>query len=217
MTASWDYLAVAGIGLLAGGIELATRYRDEPVAAIASPPSLFYLLVNALASVLALWICRVFGWTPGIALNADPVKLRIGQTMLAGIGAMAVLRSSVLNVRLTHADAAFGPGLILQGLLRVADAAVDRHRGAARNHDVRIMDGVAFAKAAEALPAYCIGLMQNLSQEDVVRLATRVAEIRRRKVEDRIKSRLLGLAIIDLMGTRVLRLAVASLGDSIRP
>ncbi len=218
MTPGLDYVAVAALGALVGLTELVTRYRDEPLAGVASPPSLFYLAVNAVVALVGLGLVRVFDWTLGVGGGpGGDERVRAVQVLVAGVAAMAALRSSLLTIRLGNQDVAIGPGSVVRGLLATADAAVDRHRGWSRDRDVRAMDTVAFAKAAEALPAYCLGLMQNLSPADQAQMAERIAEIRRMRADDRVKNRLLGLAIIDAVGTRVLVRAIDSLGESIQP
>jgi hypothetical protein len=58
--------------------------------------------------------------------------------------------------------------------------------------------------------------MQNLSSVDQESLARQVEVINKLKADNSVKSRMLGLAVVNVMGTRTLLAAVQSLGDKIR-
>ncbi len=79
-----------------------------------------------------------------------------------------------------------------------------------------LMKTVDFEKAFEALPAHCIALMQNLSEQDQQAFARQVKDIRSSQAPPRAKSYLLGLALLNLVGEDVLKSAVNTLGDEIR-
>jgi len=69
-----DYLIVAAIGIFSGGVELVTRYRDNPWRAVCSLPGSLYLAINIGAAVMALFfITDVFDWKLGFEDN--PVAL----------------------------------------------------------------------------------------------------------------------------------------------
>jgi hypothetical protein len=78
------------------------------------------------------------------------------------------------------------------------------------------MEGVSFAKAYEALPAYCSALMQNLPQEDQAELARQITALNDTNMDERVKTLNLGLALMNAVGEDVLKAAVNSLGQNIR-
>lgn len=214
------YSAACILGALFGLTELVSRYRDEPVRALWSWAALLYILINALASAFALNLIRVFGWLdePG----AIGMQTLYKEVLLAAFGAMALFRSSLFIVRLGNADVGFGPVFILQILLGATDRAVDRQRGQSRSSEVsNIMAEVSFEKAKEILPSYCLALMQNLPKEEQESLAQVVATISTTSISDatianRQKAVLLGLALMNVIGTDLLEQAVKSLGDDIK-
>jgi len=57
--------------------------------------------------------------------------------------------------------------------------------------------------------------MQNLSPVDEEALARRIEVINRLKADSSVKSRLLGLAVMNVMGSQVLTYAIRSLGEKI--
>ena len=85
----WLEWAVAGLfGALIGAGEIVSQFRDEPDDALRTFPALGYMLFNALASLFALAVIRIFGWTMGVQ---DPAMTGWAQVVVAGFGAMALL------------------------------------------------------------------------------------------------------------------------------
>ena len=209
-----DYVAVALIGGLVGLGELVARYRDAPGSALRNAAAGLYVGINALAAIAALGLIRAFDWKFGAD---DGDALRWTRVLVAGFGAMALFRSSLFIVRAGDQDVGVGPSGFLQVVLNAADRAVDRRRAGARAGEVsRAMEGVSFDKASEALPSYCLALMQNASEEEKVALAHQVALLRDARMEDRAKSLALGLALMNVVGRGVLEAAVVTLRDEIR-
>ena len=196
-------LVAAALGALISSAEIISRYRDEPDNALRTWPSLFYMLLNAAASVAALAGIRVFGWNFGIS---DPIAAGWAQAGVAGIGAMAVLRASLFSVKVDGETVPIGFGRFLDVLLASVDRAVDRRRAEERGKAVsEIMKNVAFEKAYQALPSYCLALLQNLSQEDQDQLGKKIGLLfTSAGITPRVKSLLLGLALMNLVGEIVI-------------
>jgi hypothetical protein len=211
--AAWiDYLVAFLMGAMVGTAELIARYRDEPRRALMTIPAIFYLLLNALAAVVALGLIRVFGWSFGATGDA----LHWTQVLAAGFGSMALFRTSLFVVRAGNEDIGIGPNGFLQVLLAAADRGVDRLRAQDRAPRVgAIMAAVSFDKAYEALPAHCLALMQNLSQEEQKRLAEQVGKLRDSKMSAQLKTQLLGLALMNAVGEDVLQASVQALSKEI--
>jgi hypothetical protein len=212
-----DWLAVASIGALVGIGELVARYRDAPSKALITWPSLIYLSLNAGASLVALALIHTFGWTFGLSESSSGAELRWIQVLVAGFGAIALFRSSLFVLPVGDQEVGVGPSSFLQVVLGAADRAVDRKRGQDRAAVVsRAMSGVSFEKAHEALPTYCLALMQNLPEEDQEEFGRQLNALRDAAMEDRAKSLALGLAIMNAMGEDVLISAVETLGTEIK-
>lgn len=210
-----EYFIAAAIGACVGIGELVARYRDAPTRALRNPSAALYIALNASASALALALSHVFGWTFGV--DGDDDAVRWAQVLIGGFGAMAVLRSAVFVVRVGDQDVGVGPSGFLQVILSATDRAVDRRRAGARAGEVaRAMSGVSFEKAAEALPSYCLALMQNATQEEERALANQVKFLRVAAMEDRARGLALGLALMNVVGIDVLEAAILGLGDEIR-
>ena len=151
-----DWILVALLGGCVGIGELASRYRDEPTKAILTLPATIYIVLNAVAAILALALGRNFGWWE--TTTADPVHWT--QVLTAGLGAMVLLRSSVFRIHVGEQDVDVGPSSFLQSVIDAADRAVDRLRAQERAWTVaRVMENVAPDKVLTILPSYTSALM----------------------------------------------------------
>jgi hypothetical protein len=203
------YLVAAALGALVGLAELASRYRDRPAVLVSVPSAWFYALLNAAASVTALFLVISFGWTFG---TANPDARTVLRVIVASLTALAILRSSLFTVRVGDADVAVGPSTVLTTLLHIADRGVDRRRAADRSRQVtKIMAGVSFERARLALPAFCLALLQNVSPEEQHDLGIAVDALAGSSMSDTQKAYALGLLLMNLAGPDVLSDAVTAL------
>jgi hypothetical protein len=81
---------------------------------------------------------------------------------------------------------------------------------------VAAMKDVDYAKAKDALPSYCLALMQNISTEDQQELDRALKDLEAGPEEPNVKALLLGIELINVVGVDVLTTAVKSLGEQIR-
>jgi hypothetical protein len=203
-----DWAAVTALGGVVGASELVSRYKDHPAAALKSWPAAFYIAINSTASLGALGLIHANGWF---------APSRWTQILMAGVSALTFFRTSLFTVRAGDRDVGVGPSAFLQIFLVAADRAVDRIRAAARSDAVAVvMKNVDFLKALEALPPYCLALMQNVSQEDQQELARALKDLAGDPQQPSVKARLLGLELINVVGVDVLTTAVHSLAEQIR-
>jgi hypothetical protein len=205
-----DYVLAGGIGALVGASELIARYRDNPQRALATLPAFIYIALNASASLAALGITRVFGWSFGF--NGTAEGLRWIQVFATGFGAMALFRTSLFQVRVGNQDIGIGPISLLQVALSAADRAVDRTRASSRSDAaVKIMKGISFEKAKSILPSYCIALLQGASAEDQNALGDNVRKLGASSDDDSTNALILGLLLMNLAGEKVLESSVKAL------
>lgn len=210
-----DYLAVAILGALVGGAELISRYRDAPARAVYNPPAAIYIALNVVASLAALKITRVYGWTFGIASTGG--GLRWAQVGISGTAAMALFRTSLFTVHAGDRDIGVGPSSFLQIFREASDRAVDRLRAKARGDQVsKLMEGIAYEQASEGLPTYCLALMQNVPDDEQVKLQQSLALLDKAEIDPAIKVRILGLQLMNVVGPNVLIAAVESLRDKMK-
>jgi hypothetical protein len=194
-----------------------SRYRDAPTLALRSWPGFLYMAINIGASLGAYALAKVFGWNINLG---DSKSTSAGQwtlVLVCGLSAMALFRSSLFVRRIGDRDVGVGPSSFLQIFLSAADADVDRQRAVVRASAVsRIMQDVDYRKAFEALPPYCLALMQNLSDDAQRDLRKALELLDKDPMDPDLKTRVLGLELVNVVGVSVLEQAVSSLGDKIR-
>lgn len=211
------YLAVGLLGLLVGSSELVSRYRDEPLRAVATLAASMYVLINVIAAVAALYVIDAFGWRFGLDAGASPAVLRVTQVLSGGLGAMALFRSALFNVRMGESDVGIGPSGVLQVLLEAADRAVDRNRAGSRATRVaEILAGVSFEKAHDVLPAFCFALMQSLPAPTQEAAGNEIKALASSGISNNGKALIMGLTLMNVVGEEVLRAAVRSLAGEIK-
>lgn len=214
MDGSLGYISVGFAGALVGAVELAYRYRDDPWSSFARFAGLLYVMVNAAASVLVLYVIRVLAWDFGVEGDDAVDLVRI---LVAGFGALALFRTKLFTAAQGEESVAFGPSRILEMLLDISDRALDRKQATIRGTQVaEIMAGVSFAKAYSVLPVYALGLLEGVDAEEQKRVAADVGALAGSEtMDDAAKALGLGAALIRVTGADVLRQAVVGLGESI--
>jgi hypothetical protein len=213
MAVTFDFAAAALLGVLVALAELVSRYRDAPQAALYSRPALLYLALNGAACGLALALIRDYGWTFGAGVGSA----RWVQLLVAGVGAMALFRASLLTVRAGDRDIGVGPATFLQIFRDAADREVDRLRARARVLQVgKLMDGIDYGKASEGLIPYCLALMQNVPDDEQQKLGQAVKLLDAEPIEPAIKVRILGMLLMNVAGPGVLTAAVDALREQLK-
>jgi hypothetical protein len=213
----WYYVVVGLLGAAVAIGELVSRYRDEPMRALMTGSALVYVALNAGASLAALAIVRAFDWKFGVAGSSADANVRWTQALVAGFGAIALFRSSLFVLRVGDQDVGIGPSTFLQNVLGAADRGVDRGRANARSKlDGEVMANVSFDKAHQSLPAFALGLMQNVDSEVQAQVGRQVDALRTATMPESAKVLLLGLLLMNIVGGEVLRSAVSSLGAEIK-
>ncbi len=208
------YCAVLMIGGAGGAVELIGRYKDAPFKVLLGPAARFYVLVNAFVALMAYVMIVAFDWK--FNMGDDTGHKELVQALVAGFGAMVFFRSSLFSVRVGQTDVAVGPAVLFQVLLFATDRQCDRERAEPRSSLVaEIMRGVDFEKAREALPSYCFELMQNVASNEQNQFMLVVKALASSSVRGDIKSLTLGLMLMNVVGSQVLRVAVRALGTRI--
>jgi Big-like domain-containing protein len=208
------YIAALYIGALVGASELVARYRDAPERALWTVPATLYVLINAVASTTAMYVVTRFG----IVKGETSERIIVTQIFLAGFGAMAFFRTSIFTYRVGDQDIGIGPVAFLQVILKASDRAVDRLRANERAAAVdKSMAGVSFNRAQAALTTFCLALMQNVPPDEQKTVSDSVNSLKASTVlDDDTKAKSLGLALMNVVGDKVLATAVERLRTQIQ-
>jgi hypothetical protein len=204
-------LFAAILGALIGGAELVGRYQDKPAAAVFSPSGLLYIAVNASASTAALIAAEAMGWGFALPDGAPAVGASVAQVMAAAVGAAAIFRSSFMIAQ--DKGVSIGPILLLSGLLKIVDAAMDRKRALSRL-STNDLAGLSFANDHAALAELCSHAIRRYELSEAQRLGELAADLRSRDdLTDADKLDCFGLELSRLVGERALRKAAERLRD----
>jgi hypothetical protein len=208
----WRYETAGLLGASVGTAELLSRYRDAPSFVLISLPGIGYILINAAASLAAMGVISAFDWKFGATGNGVAPT----QVLMAGFGAMALFRSSLLTVKAGNDDVGIGPSSVLSIMMAASDRSADRLRAAERAGRVHdIMSDVSYEKARDQLPTVAIALMQNLSPADEAALNADLDRLKSSTLPEKAKALLLGLKITNVVSTAVLSASKRSLDESI--
>jgi hypothetical protein len=195
----WLLALVIGTGTAL--VELLSRYRDEPFKVIAqSHFAWVYLALNGILALGAHWVLV----TSKLVENPTNVDLA-GLALSAGLGAAVILRSRVFTARLGDEQVSIGPGYVVDQLLSIIDAQIDRRRALQRvQMVVDAMDGKDFEKAKTFASTMITGSRQNLTLQEQKDLAAQIREVQDRRISDQEKSFALGFILLDFMGEEFL-------------
>lgn len=228
------YAATFLFGALVGLSEVLSRYRDAPGRAALSAPGLLYIAFNGAVSLLALFFIReilpLWADPASDAASAATATLPSGgsggggpppvqrgvlarDALIAGLGAMAVLRSSILTARVGSKDIEVGPAAVMEIFRAAMDRQIARKRAVVRAMDIAAaMEHVSFRTCYQALTGISLSLLQSASAEEREEVERRVAALASETGRsDRDKALELGLILADSVGFPALTSSVATI------
>ncbi|EDM76373.1 hypothetical protein PPSIR1_07400 [Plesiocystis pacifica SIR-1] len=196
------WLLAFAVGIGTSLIELLSRYRDDPFTVIAT--SLWawvYLLLNGTMAIAAYFILLTSAYGD---LEAQPAGVSLA--FVAGLSAAVVLRSRVFTAHVGDEQISIGPGYVIDQLLNVIDAQIDRQRALQRVQIVvAVMKGKDFDGAKTHASTMITGSRQNLTLQAQQDLANQIREVADRKIPNQERSYALGFILLDFMGESFLR------------
>ncbi len=200
----------AALAAFAGFAELVSRYRDQPWQAAGTTAGLTYIVINALTGAAALALLEHFH----SAFNApDDGILRV---VLAGTGAMVILRSKLFTIRNNDGtDVEVGPAYAVERLLTAVNSDIDRPR-AKQRHDLvtRNAKGLATYRFSVAKPFLQASILafQTMEQQERDRLTkTLDSYAADETIEDEIKFIAAGFDFVTAFGDRTYAAVFAAL------
>jgi hypothetical protein len=203
-------------GGLVGGSEILSRYRDEPVRASLTSAGIVYIALNGAISVGAFAVLSAYPAQVFPNLLQGDIFLR---SVAAGFGAMVIFRSKLFTFRSSDGkDYPIGPSIVLDNVLKVIDAKIDRARAAAR-HDIVLteLNGLSDFDAAADFINTSLLSFQNLSSEDKNIFGEIVKNIRASPLPGELKIMSLGFAFFDIAGEDNFKAVVGKLKAHLRP
>ena len=211
-----SYLAVVLIAAVVTLIEILTRCPDTPSRLAKEGSVDIRCRPRCGGNGGAVVAEQYIPWSP--EADQPGTTQAVGKVVVAALGSLAVIRSSVFQTRIGDRVIDVGPHALITALLHATDRSMDRRHAEHRSAIVtEIMSDVAFDKAQIALPTHCFNAMQTVSDEEQETVATQLSKITRLdSMPDHAKSLVLGFLLLDIVGEDLLRRAVGDLGASIR-
>lgn len=214
------YLIAGTIGGLVGLSEIFSRYRDAPWTTATSLAGWLYVGFNVVAALLALALAReVFEvWAAEAGAGAGALRETVTQGSLAGLGAMAVLRSSLFTARVGGKDVEIGPAAMLEVYRGTIDRNVARIRAQSRVTEVlSVMGDVSFARSYVALTGFSLAVLQAVDAEERAALELQIDALANQTGRsDQDKALELGLILAGSVGFPALQAAKTALGSRIK-
>ncbi|MCC2608007.1 hypothetical protein [Planctobacterium marinum] len=203
------YLITGFIGVVFGATELISRYKEKPFQILLGSHSIIYMMINAAASVLALYIIQINEFTFGIQANNDDAKLVLVKILVAGMASMTLFRSSLFNLKIGESEVNVGPNAILQIILRTVDREVDR-KNAEKKADAipKEIKSLSLDLISNDLPTIALSLMSNLDNEEIELFRMKMARIRdNTQLSETTKKIAIACSLSSIVGVDVLKKA----------
>lgn len=199
------------LGMTVGASEILSRYRDEPIRALASNAGLVYLGLNGAVSGLTYGLLTRYAesFAPGLADD------RLMTAIVAGFGAMAILRSKFFTIRTPKGEEiAVGPDAAVAAFLAAADRGVDRTRAARRLAFVQ--QRASKIKSATIGREYfqiCLAAFQNLAEDEKTGVIGVIDSVAASEYPDELKLQAMCYAVLQLAGERNFHDIMSALKD----
>jgi hypothetical protein len=217
-TPAHAYALSGAIGALIGTGEILSRYRDAPFRAVATWAGAGYVAFNALIAIVALAFLHLVLplWSDTPPPEPDAGDL-VRNSLVAGFGAMAVLRSSILTTRAGARDVEIGPAAVIDIFRHAMDRSIARLRASNRATEVvAIMAPVRFDRSNAALANISMALLQSIDAEERAAIEQQISALSSQPGRsDRDKSLELGLIIAGACGFPTLKASIEALGDRV--
>lgn len=211
-----QYTLAILIGVAVGLSELLTRYPGNPQSAWKNLSSWIYILINGLTSLLALFLLQTFEVLKEPETTQN-LQYKLKELFLAGLGGMAVLRASIMTLKVSGQEVSIGPAAFIQVFLNLADRGTDRHLANHRASIIgNIMNGIDFNKASKSLPTTCFALMTNVSADEQKIVGEQVGYLRSSDMANEVKCIILGLRLMDIVGIETLKQSIKTIEQHIK-
>ena len=208
-----DYVSATVLGVIFASIELASRYKDDPLSVLKSAPGLFYLSINGLTCFAGLYITQVLALRIEVEDSLPMLSQRVMDIISASLSTLLIMRSSIAKLG-QNSEIDLGLSIILNKLLSIVDREVDRLRAESRSQDiVKQLGQFSFDDVKKEVIPHCLAVMQNLTVEEKKQLLYEVEQLGI-KDRDTTKKFRAGLVIYDLVGSRVLKSVIEDLVNS---
>jgi hypothetical protein len=193
-------LASFSFGMLVGLSEILTRYRDEPITAATTAYGAFYLVLNGSISLAAYALLLRY---PNQIFPVAGGDLFLA-AVLAGFGAMTVLRSSLFTYRSPDGtEYKIGPAIAIETIFKTIDQKIDRQRARERHERVfRSLNGIREADFQPVADYVEMSLLsfQTLTQQQKAEITDFIQQLKSTTWSGWLKTLALGFVFLTVAG-----------------
>lgn len=205
----WPYFASAALGGIVAYVELLNRYNTHFGGIIRAVSAVLYIVINGIISAVCLYLLRTYGFFD-VEINHGK---NLGQVILAGVGSMSLLRSSIFTIRSSSGNQKqVGAIEIVEALLKSVEREFDRHSSSINLQEVgKIMQNVNIRRYGKDLITTCLNVMQGLSPEEQERLGKDVSKLMNEVgISEEIRAINIGVVLARITGEKLLRYVVTT-------
>lgn len=214
-----DYLYVLILGGIFSGIELASRYKDEPIDAINCLPGFIYILINGLICCFGYFLIITFDLNIQVSDYLTATAQKASDIIFASLTSFLVMRSSFLRLGTESNQADLGLNIIIKKLILIVDRQVDRYQASSRAINITtLLENVSFKQLEIQVFPLCLQVMQNVPQEEIDEINEELEKLsifeekdEYKKEKEKISKLSAGLKIYSLVGNKVLETAIKRL------
>ncbi len=207
-----DFALAVVFGTIIGVGDVLERHGEAPLTTLATPGAAARIIVNAAASALALWLLKDNPFSAGGELFQGNAT---AQVLLAGFGALALLRVSV-RVAFGGSNVEISLAAVIDKFLQSADRdALGRSAATSAKHLFEICEDVDFGTMSRRVAPICLSMPEALSDEQRKKLGAHIQGIRDDPtLEDEDKAVLIASTIAKAIGREALRAMVQGIKDT---
>lgn len=199
-----DSWIVVIIGAFVAAVEILTRYYDEPKWIYRSYATWIYIIINSTVSFFILKIAKI------VDLEISTINAQQNPYIYAVIiafSAMAILRSSFINIKVSNNDATPGLNNTINKLLKWVDRTYDRQRSCHILTDIEpIVKNIPFDAIGSDILLTCMAAMDGISEDERNNLLKSRDDLDADgKLTSQAKSNHLAIAIAKVTGVKLLK------------
>jgi len=199
-----DSLVVIIIGACIAAVEIFTRYYDEPKWIYRSYATWIYIIINSTVSFFVLKLAKIINLEINIISAHQHPNI---YAMIIAFSAMAILRSSFINIKVSKHDVAPGLNTTINKLLKWVDRTYDRQRSCHILIDiVPIARKIPFNAIGSDILLTCMAAMDGISEDERNNLLKSRNDLDADgSLSSQAKSNHLAIAIAKITGVKLLK------------
>jgi len=199
-----DSLIVILIGASVASIEILTRYYDELKLICSNYATWIYIIINSIVSFFILKISKTIDLEVNIINTHQHPYI---YAVIIAFSAMAILRSTLINIQVSNHDVVPGLNLTINKLLKWVDRTYDRQRSCHILKDIEpIAKNIPFDAIGSDILLTCMAAMDGISENERNNLLKSRSDLDANgSLSSQAKSNHLAIAIAKITGVTLLK------------